>query len=91
MDAIGRSTVHWAARYNSPDVLEFLVVDGESVNLSTDFKETPLHWAATHNSLAAARQLLKWHADKNLKNKRGHTPLDIACLHDYSEMQQLLQ
>jgi E3 ubiquitin-protein ligase HECTD1 len=74
----GRRALNWAAWYNHPNAIRFLIAHGAHVNLANWTGFTPLHHAAEHGSLEAARVLLTLGADRTLLNGQGQRPVDVA-------------
>ena len=52
---------------------------------------TPLHDAVWHNHVEAARMLVEAGAALHSRSHAGHTPHDLARLHGYAEMADMLQ
>jgi ankyrin repeat protein len=74
----GRRALNWAAWFDHPAAIRFLVARGAQVNLANVTGFTPLHHAAEHGSLEAARALLALGADRTVRNQMGQRPIDIA-------------
>ena len=74
----GRRALNWAAWYNHPVAIQFLVARGATVNTWNWTGFTPLHHAAENGSLEAARVLLTLGADRTRKNFVGQRPIDVA-------------
>ena len=74
----GRMALNWAAWYDHPAAISYLIAHGAQVNLANRTGFTPLHHAAEHGSLAAARALLGAGADPTATNAQGLTPLEVA-------------
>ncbi len=74
----GRRALNWAAWYDRPEALRYLVAHGAHINLANWTGFTPLHHAAENGSIAAARVLLALGADRTLLNETGQRPVDVA-------------
>ncbi len=74
----GRRALNWAAWFNHPDAIRFLVAHGARVNSANVTGFSPLHHAAETGALDAARALLALGADRNARNEAGQRPIDVA-------------
>ncbi|HSE67043.1 MAG TPA: ankyrin repeat domain-containing protein [Gemmatimonadales bacterium] len=74
----GRRALNWAAWFNHPDAVRFLIAKGATVNLDNRTGFTPLHHAAENGSLEAAQALLDAGADPTWPNNMGETPAQVA-------------
>jgi len=74
----GRRALNWAAWFNRPDAVRFLIAKGATVNLDNHTGFTPLHHAAENGSLEAAEVLLDAGADPTWPNNMGETPAQVA-------------
>jgi len=74
----GRRALNWAAWFDHPAAIRFLIARGAQVNMANWTGFTPLHHAAEHGSLEAARTLLALGADRTLRNQMGQRPVDVA-------------
>jgi len=72
-------SIHIAAFFNHPPIIDLLLQKGVSVNETDDFGNTALHYAAQVLSLDTARFLVSKGADKSLKNKDGLSALGEAA------------
>lgn len=86
----GRRALNWAAWYNHPVAIRFLIARGAEVNIANWTGFTPLHHAAEHGSLEAARVLLALGADRTLRNEMGQRPIDVARERGHPEVAALL-
>ena len=76
----GFTMLHYAAKDNKPDIIEFLVNSGCDINLGDDEEQTPLHKAAIFGGIESIQLLLEKGADVNKVDNNGHTPLHIAII-----------
>lgn len=51
---------------------------------------SPLHFAAQYNALSSAKLLIEAGADVNAETVDGMTPLEVARIHSYQAMVELL-
>jgi ankyrin repeat protein len=86
----GRRALNWAAWYDRPDAIRYLVAHGAHINLPNWTGFTPLHHAAENGSLEAARVLLALGADRTLQNELGQRPLDVARDRGHPDIAALL-
>ncbi|XP_065179004.1 uncharacterized protein LOC135809557 [Sycon ciliatum] len=69
--------LHWACRYNLPDIVELLVDHGASLFLEGENGQTPLHLA--HSSSAVTSLLLDKSASIYAEDTLQRTPLYVAA------------
>lgn len=74
----GRRALNWAAWYDHPEAIRFLLAHGAQINLANRTGFTPLHHAAENGCLGAAQALLAASADREAKNRDGETPAEVA-------------
>jgi len=86
----GRRALNWAAWYNHPVAIRFLIARDATVNLANGTGFTPLHHAVENGSLDAARTLLALGADRTLRNRFGRRPVDLARLRGRADLAALL-
>ena len=67
-----------ASRNNWPQIVQFLLEQGESVNASGEGKTTALHQASAEGNAKIVEILLKFNPDINSQCSRGNTPLHYA-------------
>jgi hypothetical protein len=81
-----RTTLHYAVRYGSVDLVEYLIASGVDVNRLNVYGNSPLHWAVAPwddgapeiTLLPKARALLSAGANVNAQTVAGETPLMFA-------------
>jgi len=79
----GKSMLSYAAQYNHPKLMEYLIREGSDVHKQKDHDgRTPMHLAAAYGGAEAIRVLVKHGADVNFKAKWGWTPLHVALFWD---------
>ena len=76
----GFTMLHFAAKENKPEIVEFLIDSGCSINPVDDEEQTPLHKAAMCGGVESVQLLLEKGADANMVDNKGHTPLHIAII-----------
>ena len=76
----GFTMLHFAAKENKPEIVEFLIDSGCSINSVDDEEQTPLHKAAMCGSTESVQLLLEKGADANMVDSNGETPLHIAII-----------
>ena len=81
-DSLGASPLHYAARSDSPNSIEALVLHGADIEAQTKEGATPLHLAAFNGSASAIDALIKHGANVNASAYSGETPLDLAAKGD---------
>ncbi len=80
-----------ASKRDRPDVLEFLIELGVSVDVRDDHNTTPLHHAASANALAAAKCLIAHGAEIDPRETRyDAAPIGWAAHADHHAMIELL-
>ena len=79
LDARGRMPLHWAAGFNSLEMVSLLIDSGSEVHGLDDRDLTPLHVAGANNpDPRVAALLLDNGAQLHAKAKHGETPLSMA-------------
>ncbi len=91
-DGVGRTSLHYAAKYGGPELVSLLIERGGNVNAKEDRHfQTPLHFAAAapvignkgswtrRRSLEKLQLLLAHGADVSAKDRRGKTPIALAA------------
>lgn len=85
------SLLHYAAKYNAPDVAKLLLELGIEINCKGgSLQSTALHYAAEYNASKTAQILLARGADTSAQNQWGQTPLHRAALQDSYDVARLL-
>lgn len=94
----GRTPLHFAARFGSAAMVEFLVDDGRAdPNARTTDGRTPLHYAASaavdgdNERREVVRILRDWRADPTIEDNKGRTPRDLAQKRDYWDVSSTLR
>jgi len=87
----GRRALNWAAWFNHPAAIRFLIAHGATIDSANVTGFTPLHHTAENGSLESAQVLLELGADKTRRNRHGDTPLEVARAHGNVEIIALLQ
>ncbi len=79
-DKQGVSALHFAARYNKPEIVKLLINKGVDVNIKDDDNSTPLHEATQNGHKEVVRILLDNNANVKAVTKRDQViPLHRAC------------
>ena len=76
----GFTMLHYAAKVNRPDIIEFLVNSGCDINPEDDAEQTPLHKAAISGAIESVQFLLKEGAQVDKIDINNHTPLHNAII-----------
>jgi ankyrin repeat protein len=85
------TTLIAAIMANNGPALQQILLDGVDPNgYEDEAMVTPLHFAAQYNAQACAEVLLFAGADVTAETQDGLTPIDVALLHEYEEMAELL-
>ena len=80
LDTRGRMPLHWAAGFNSLEVVSLLVEAGSEVHGFDNYRYTPLHTAVSNPDPAVVTLLLDNGAQLHAAGARGETPLAAAML-----------
>ena len=72
----GKTALHVAAKYGSPEIAKALLAKGAAINEKNNEGMTPLMIAVEQNRLGMVEVLLNNGADVNLKDNDGDTALD---------------
>ena len=77
----GVSVLHWAARGNHVDIIQFLGKQSrisELLELQDSERRSALHWAVMHGHAEATRALIDIGIDVSVQSSSGQTALHIA-------------
>ncbi|CEL11342.1 hypothetical protein ASPCAL14445 [Aspergillus calidoustus] len=86
-----RHTLHAAAYYNRPDIVQYLLKQGAEVNQRGPLSYTALHHASKHGHTEVVKVLLDHGAAVNLRDESwGWTPLHAAASQGSSHVIELL-
>ena len=85
------TVLHYAARRNKLDVVQWLVEHGKA-NVEATNKDgmTVLHWAA-QNNLDVVQWLVEHGADVNATDNDGKTPLNLAEERKHTKITEYLK
>src|SRR5258706_390215 len=78
-EADGMTALHWAARADDAETVQFLIRAGANVSAANRYGITPLSLAATNGNAVIARTLLKAGANANAVTGDGETVLMTAA------------
>ena len=85
------TSLHWAAYWDSPEMVKFLLDHGSDIEeVTRDNEGTALHVAAEEANSNAMKVLLQRGANVNARDKEGSTPLHEAANKGYMKGAQLL-
>ncbi len=76
----GFSALHYAAQYNYPLILSFLLARGADMSIQDNDGNFPLHICAGNGCVETVRILLEHRADANCMNRRWQIPLHLCAL-----------
>ena len=83
VNKFGETALHFASRYNLPDVAKLLLENGADPNFQNfENHATPLHVACDSSYDKIIQILLDYNADVNLQNMLGYTPAHISVLNN---------
>jgi len=77
-DEHGRTSLHLAAQYGTPETVLMLLDIGENIETRDRDGNTPLHTAAQYGTPETVLVLLDAGADPKVRNGDGMTPADLA-------------
>ena len=82
------SPLHWAAKYNKPEIVKLLIKAGADINAPDSYSGfTPLHRAAANNSSRAAKALIEEGAGiEAVDQKYSRTPLHVSAIYDANKV-----
>jgi ankyrin repeat protein len=90
-DSYGRTPLSWAARIGNEAVVKLLLAqDGVDPDSKDTDGQTPLSWAAANGHDAVVKLLLEYGADTCIANRSGCIALQLALLHRYDKVEQIL-
>ena len=78
-DDKGRTALHWAAAFGTPNIVTALIDAGADVNARTAYGGTPLHYAAESAKPEVVTSLIGAGADVNAHTDDGVTPIHVAA------------
>jgi len=73
--------LHWAAYYNRPEVLAYLIDQSANVNADDGYGNNPIHFAAQSGSMEMIQALLNAGADWKTRKKSSYGRADATPLH----------
>lgn len=76
-DSQGISPLHWAAAFNCPDTVQYLLTAKANIHQRNNAGYTPLHNACLSGNLKLAVLLIQEGADLYEHNNHGKSPLDL--------------
>ena len=76
----GFTLLHYAAKENRVEVIEYLVTSGCDANAVDDDGQTPLHKSAMFGHQQSVQLLIDKEADVNKADINGNTPLHLAIM-----------
>ena len=90
---LGFTLLHYAAKENRLEVIEYLVSSGCDINAIDDDKQTALHKSAIYGHTESVKLLIDKGANVNQVDKHGNTPLHVAimCGGDYCIVEALIE
>ena len=89
-DEYGKTALMIAAKSNSADIAQLLIVTEANVNAKNKGSDTALMYATAYNAADIARHLLSAGTDVNTQNKIGKTALMYAAGNNYADVAELL-
>ncbi|CAI2386704.1 unnamed protein product [Moneuplotes crassus] len=75
---VKQTPLHWAAKRNHPEILEYLLQKGAFVNICDIGKRTPLFLAAKYGHVKCVKILLAYNANPTMKTFRNMTPYNVS-------------
>ena len=76
----GFTLLHYAAKENRVEVIEYLVTSGCDINAVDDDGQTPLHKSAMFGQRQSAELLINKGANVNTIDNNGNTPLHVVIM-----------
>ena len=90
-DAIGMTSLHWAAAAGHSDVIEYLLANKADVNVAGGKGgATPLDNAAAYGHKEAVEVLIAHKANVNARRSNGNTPIDGAVWMNQRDVVEVL-
>jgi len=84
-NAYGRTCLHHAAQYSSPEVVLFLLEHGASIEVTDDMDNTFLHFVSHGGNIPVLKPSFRHcRGSLNQGNSKLHTPLHVAAVHGHS-------
>ena len=90
LDTRGRMPLHWAAGFNSLEMVSLLVEAGSEVHGFDNYRYTPLQMAVADSDVAVAAFLLDNGAQLHAADAHGETPLAAAMFPGRAMMVEML-
>ena len=89
----GFTLLHYAAKENRVEVIEYLVISGCDINAVDDDEQTPLHKSTMFGHRQSVQLLIDKGAIVNKVDINGNTPLHVAIMSggDFSIVKALIQ
>ena len=89
----GFTLLHYAAKENRVEVIEYLVSSGCDINAADDDKQTPLHKSAMFGHTESVKLLIDKGANVNKVDNNGNTPLHVAIINggDFGVVKALIE
>ena len=89
----GFTLLHYAAKENRVEVIEYLVSNGYDVNAADDDEQTPLHKSAMFGHTKSVKLLIDKGANVNMVDINGNTPLHVAIINggDFEVVKVLIE
>ncbi|MCP4371745.1 MAG: hypothetical protein GY797_27050 [Deltaproteobacteria bacterium] len=79
--AMNGTPLHWAAYYDQPEIVFYLIEKGADINADDGYGNTPIHFAAKSGSMNMINALVKAGADWRVKKKERYSRPDATPLH----------
>ncbi|XP_077535270.1 uncharacterized protein LOC144147094 isoform X2 [Haemaphysalis longicornis] len=82
-DESGNKPIHYAAHGNQPEMIDFLLRSGATINATNNLHHTALHFATKEGFVNCVRELKKHHRvlNANIQDDSGNTALHVAVAH----------
>ena len=87
----GATAMHYAAKSNSPEILEMLLAKGAAINAQDENGFTPLMYAIMRHSNKAVRFLAESGADLSIASRYDGDCHSIAALAKNGEAENILK